>query len=98
VKTFLKVLGFAAVGIVAIVALMALLGFVSWVLSWAIWIAVIAAVGFVAVKLLRGGAAKTAAPAELPASEAKTEASRSLSDADAMKLFEDARRKQTESK
>jgi hypothetical protein len=105
VKTFLKILGFAAVGIVAIVALMALLGFVSWVLSWAIWIAVIAAVGFVVFKVISAGS-KKAAREELPAGEAKTEESRTmpaaekkaLSDADAMRLFEDARRKQTESK
>lgn len=106
-KTFLKILGFAAVGVVAIVALMALLGFVGWVLSWAIWIAVIAAVGFVAVKLLSaGGSTQAAPPAEIAAADAKTEESRTLaagekkalSDADALKMFEDARRKQTEAK
>lgn len=100
----MKILGFAAVGIVAIIAVGALLGFVSWVLSWVIPIAVIAGIGFVAVKLFSAGSKK--APAELPAAEAKTEESRTLaaaetkalSDADAMKMFEDARRKQTESK
>ena len=105
-KTFLKILGFAAVGVVAIIALGALLGFVGWVLSWAFWIAVIAGIGFVAVKLLSGGGAKEKqADAAPPAiSEAKTEESRTLaaaekkalSDADAARMFEDARRKQTE--
>ena len=103
-KTFMKILGFAAVGIVAIIAVGALLGFVSWVLSWVIPIAVIAAIGFVVVKLMSAGSKKT--PAELQPADAKTEESRTLaaaekkalSDADAMKMFEDARRKQTESK
>lgn len=101
-KTLWKVLGFAAVGVVAIIAVMALLGFVSWVLSWAFWLAVIAAVGFVAVKLLAGG--KAATPEPVPAAEAKTEESRTLapaekkvlSDGDAARMFEEARRKQTE--
>lgn len=100
-KTFLKILGFAAVGVVALVALMALLGFVGWLLSWAFWIAVIAGVGFLVVKLMSGGGAQ---PAPLPGADAKTEESRTLaasekkalSDADAARLFEEARRKQTE--
>lgn len=99
-KTFLKILGFAAAGVIAIVALMALLGFVSWVLSWAIWIAAIAAIGFVAVKLVGMGGAKAPAQ-ELNPADAKTEESRTLapaekkalSDADALKMFEAARQK-----
>lgn len=103
-KTFLKILGFAAVGVVAIIALGALLGFVGWVLSWAFWIAVIAGIGFLAVKLMSGGGAKQSEAAPPAISEAKTEESRTiaaaekkaLSDADAARMFEDARRKQTE--
>lgn len=100
-KTFLKILGFAAVGVVALIALMAVLGFVGWVLSWAFWIVVIAAIGFVAVKLLTGGSAPVKLPTE---ADAKTEESRTLapaekkalSDGDAARMFEEARRKQTE--
>jgi hypothetical protein len=105
VKTFLKIVGFAAVGVIALVALGALLGFIGWVLSWAIWIGAIAAIGFVAIKLLSLGGGK-APEKEPPLSEAKTEESRTLapaekkalSDADALKMFEAARQKTTENK
>lgn len=104
-KTFLKILGFAAIGIIAIVAIGALLGFIGWVLSWAIWIGAIAAIGFVVIKLLSLGG-KQAAEKEPSLADAKTEESRTLapaekkalSDADALKLFEAARNKTTENK
>lgn len=101
-KTFLKIVGFAVAGIVAIVIAMKLLGFIGWLLSWAIGLAVVAGIGFVVVKMMSGG---TSTPAKLPElAEARTEESRTiataekkaLSDADAAKMFEDARRKQTE--
>ena len=104
-KTLLKVLGLFAAGAIVIFASLWIIGMVAAIVKLAFWVAVIAAIGFVVLKafsMMGGGSQQAAAPPSL--SEAKTEESRTLapgekkamSDAEALRLFEEAKRKNTE--
>ena len=103
-STLLKIAGALVVGVVAIAVALFLLGIVAGLVKLLFWVAVLAAVGFVVLKalsLVSGGGAMPAKKPEL--SDAKTEPSRTLtapekkgmSEAEAARLFDEARRKNT---
>lgn len=101
IKTLLKALGVLVLGAVALVAFLWVLGTLVWLIKVALALAVLGAIGFAVLKVMSLG---SSAPPRPDASDAKTEESRTLapagkkalSDADALKAFEEARRKQTE--
>lgn len=104
-STFLKFAGVFVVGAIAIVVGLVVLPIVAGILKLLFGIAVIAAIGFVVIKglsLLGGAAPRPEKAAELP--DAKTESSatsitpetkQGMSEAEAARLFEQAKRKNT---
>lgn len=104
-STLLKVIGALVVGVVAIAAGLFVLSLAAGLVKLLFWVAVLGAIGWVVIKALSmAGGAKPSAEKEPPAlSEAKTEPSRTLtapekkgmSEAEAARLFEEAKRKNT---